>query len=97
MDLTKTKFRFSTALPLALLIALYPSADANAGSKIFKTVDSHGNITFTDVPLLLESQVTHGFKGAAKTRQTQTSGQSPESSCRAADTSSKQRCRKKSD
>lgn len=56
MGLTNKAIRFSQAVGLATLIASYPSASAHAGSKIFKTTDSHGNVTFTDVPLLLESR-----------------------------------------
>ncbi len=67
MDLTKTNFRFSLALPLALLIALCTSANANAGAKIYKSVDSGGRVTFTDVPLLLSPQVIHGSKIANET------------------------------
>ncbi|MGI9283985.1 MAG: DUF4124 domain-containing protein [Pseudomonadales bacterium] len=97
MDLTKTNLRFSLALPLALFIALNPSEKANAGGKIFKSVDSSGAVTFTDVPLLLGPQVKRGFKGTAKIRETNDSSQSQEAACLPTEPPSKRQCRQKSD
>ena len=81
MDLTKTNFRFSLALPLALLIALCTSANANAGAKIYKSVDSGGRVTFTDVPLLLSPQVIHGSKIANETPEPEVSTQPRAAQC----------------
>lgn len=53
MDLTNKTNRFPPAIVLAIIVAAYPGAGVHAGAKIFKTTDSQGNVTFTDVPLLL--------------------------------------------
>ncbi len=88
MDLPSKATRFSQAailfakaIGLATLIAAYPGASAHAGGKIFKTTDSQGNVTFTDVPLLLEPQPQRGLQDPQKLMSAQRSKQSQQKLC----------------
>lgn len=92
MDLTKTTFRLSLTLPLALLVVLYPSAHANAGAKIYQSVDSNGHVTFTDVPVLLGTQVTRSSIGTARAAASVASPQPKDTHCSPLESGSKRYC-----
>lgn len=97
MDLAKTTFHFSRAVPLALLVLLYTSAEASAGGKIFKTVDSNGAVTFTDVPKWLGPEVTRGNTGGAKIVKTEASTETQKMRCSTAEPGSKRHCERQSE
>ena len=91
----QTAIRFAQAIGLAVVVAAFFGASAHAGGKIFKTTDSEGNVTFTDVPLLLEPQLQRGLQDQEKLISPQRSKLSRQKLCESMRASKIQPCQDK--